>query len=571
MFRPRKIILTNFMGHEQSEFVFREDSAVEVYGVNNYDEGATSNGSGKSSILEAISVGFINASLRKGASAKDLVRRGSKSAFIEIELENTTLNINPLIIRRTIYSGSKSGELYIELSGEEKKFTSVKEGDAFLLELLGIPREDLLNYFLISKEKYKPFFQMSDTDKKKVIGRFAQVDILNPVEESIKEDVSDSEDKIRNLEVKVGNLQSKIETLEDLIYNEGELKAPDYSDEINRLSGLIENTKVKTALPEPTKPSFDNSKLKEELTKYREKDSKIEKALLSSITCPKCSNEFSTIEEWKEIDMEKVKSGKPKVKSRIKEIEQELKRIRDKESEYDKDLREYRKSVREAQKQKDDIKAWQHKISKLKELGNITPESKIPQYESKIKVHNKEISEIRTKIKEEEENKLKYLSGREILLKFRTHLVNQAIGALEYKANEYLNKTKTNLRLRLDGYKQNRQGKIQEKITATVVRNGVDEQPYSLHSGGEKVKIDIAILMSLQSLINDLSEYGRGLDLVWLDEILESVDSLGINGIMKSLNGLEKTIVVITHGTQDSIYPNRVRVEKGKDQISRIV
>jgi len=489
------------------------------------------------------------------------VRRGCKSAVVKIELYNDIHNIKSLIIERTIFGGSKSGLLYLEINGEEKKFTSVKQGDAFILELLGIPREDLLNYFLITKEKYKPFLQMSDTDKKKVISRFAQATLLDPVVEAVKEDISKAETDIVSLEVKVGNIRSKIETLQDLIDGE-DIKKPDYSEEINKLSGLIENVKVKIALPEPTKPSFNTSKLKEDLTKYRTLESKTQKALLSSITCPKCSNEFSTIND--DVDIAKVKSNEPKIKAKLEQIENELKRIREKESEYDKDLREYRKSVREVQRQEADIKAWQTKISKLNELGEITPKSNIPEYESKIGEHELEISKLSSKMNSANENKLKYLANSEVLLKFRNHLVNKAIGAIEGKANSYLKQTKTNLELRLDGYKQDKKGKVKEQITATIIRNGIEEADYGVHSGGEKVKVDIAILMSLQSLINDLSEYGKGLDLVWLDEILESVDSLGINGIMKSLNGLGKTIVVITHGSQDSIYPNRVRVEKEK-------
>jgi len=100
MFKPRKIEIVNFMGHEQSTFVFREDSATEVYGVNNYDEGSDSNGSGKSSILEAISVAFINTSLIKGIDIKALNKIG-----IDIKTDETDIDVDLSYVGKTNFEG----------------------------------------------------------------------------------------------------------------------------------------------------------------------------------------------------------------------------------------------------------------------------------------------------------------------------------------------------------------------------------------------------------------------------------------------------------------------------------
>ena len=76
--------------------------------------------------------------------------------------------------------------------------------------------------------------------------------------------------------------------------------------------------------------------------------------------------------------------------------------------------------------------------------------------------------------------------------------------------------------------------------------------------------------MALQKLINGSADHGKGMDLTWLDEVIESVDNSGIGGIMKSLNSLDQTIVVITHGTFDEVYPHTVSVIK-EDNVSNIV
>ena len=151
------------------------------------------------------------------------------------------------------------------------------------------------------------------------------------------------------------------------------------------------------------------------------------------------------------------------------------------------------------------------------------------------------------------------------LIRFKTHLSNTAIGVIEAQVNEYLTRMGSDLKLILEGYKTNKGNKqIVEKITPLVMRTGTNVK-FGTLSSGEKARIDVAIILSLQKLINANAVSGGGLDLCFLDEIIESVDSLGMEGLMRSLDSLHQTIIVVTHGTFDKVYDNTIKVTKTKE------
>ncbi len=626
MWRPEILRLVNFMSHKESEFKFQNGVATMISGTNYCDKGTISNGSGKSAILEGICVSLINSSLRKN-SAKELVRDGEVESTQYISLYNSILK-RRLEITRTIFSNTKSGTLQILVNEEEPDIdlTNVDDGNKFILNELGVTREDLLNYFLISKERYESFLSISDTKKKVVISRFSQASLIDPGFEKLDEEIDSLNTDIQSTKHKQEVLKGKIEVYQKEIDNFSIDKFERARD--NMITSLEEDKKENVNLIKSEQDCIDlltpskkelhlelinlgdvdftkeiqelidtnnaiNSDIESQQSEYNgllELESKIKKGLLEAVKCPNCSYEFSISNE--KFNVKKARERKELVKEAIADIEKYIvgkNKIKSdnlsKISDFEKRAGEYSKKRKELNARIDalDSTIKSHEITikslhdrnknidinivKLKE--KIIEDERV-RYQKDIDVLNKDID---TLIKKEE-RKEKIRDGKillkETFVRFKTYLTNKAIGVIEAHANEYLLKTKTDLSIQLDGYKLTRTGSLKENISATVLRDGLSIGSFTRLSSGEKARIEIALIMALQRLINYNADYGKGLDLTWLDEIIESVDSFGIKGIMDSLNHLKQTIVVITHGTFNQVYPYMSHVIKEKS-ISTII
>jgi DNA repair protein SbcC/Rad50 len=134
----------------------------------------------------------------------------------------------------------------------------------------------------------------------------------------------------------------------------------------------------------------------------------------------------------------------------------------------------------------------------------------------------------------------------------------------------YLEKMRCNLSVKLEGYKVNKDGSIREKVTPIILRDGEQEGSgsYRKFSGGERAKIDFAMIVALQTLINNNCE-NSGLDLLWIDEVTESLDGRGLENLIESVRDLGKTILVTSHVTHESHHDNILTIEKvnGKSRI----
>jgi ABC-type lipoprotein export system ATPase subunit len=151
-------------------------------------------------------------------------------------------------------------------------------------------------------------------------------------------------------------------------------------------------------------------------------------------------------------------------------------------------------------------------------------------------------------------------------VKFKSFLAQKSLLVLQTKINEFLKEMKSDLRLKLEGFKEKADGKLKEKITPIVFDNG-NEIEFGELSGGERIRVDQATVLTCQSIINETHPYG-GLDLIWADEITEGLDSLGLKLLMNSMPK-NKTILLTTHIVMDSLYENILTVENN-NSISKI-
>lgn len=151
---------------------------------------------------------------------------------------------------------------------------------------------------------------------------------------------------------------------------------------------------------------------------------------------------------------------------------------------------------------------------------------------------------------------------RERFVQFKTYLANTKIEALSRITNEFLVGIGSDIRIRFDGYTVLKSGKVREKISISLLRDGVDCGSFGKFSAGEAARVNLATILAMQKLVNANCDDGKGLDLLVLDEILEAVDEAGLASMFEALNALGGTVLVVSHGNVAEGYPHKLVIVK---------
>ena len=151
---------------------------------------------------------------------------------------------------------------------------------------------------------------------------------------------------------------------------------------------------------------------------------------------------------------------------------------------------------------------------------------------------------------------------RERFVQFKTYLANTKIEALSRITNEFLIGIGSDIRIRFDGYTVLKSGKVREKISISLLRDGVDCGSFGKFSAGEAARVNLATILAMQKLVNANCDDEKGLDLLVLDEILEAVDEAGLSSMFDALNALDSTVLVVSHGNVAEGYPHKLVITK---------
>ena len=76
MYKPEKLTIKNLLSHKETIFEFKDGIAVMVTGENKDDDGQESNGSGKSALIEGISIAITGKPFRK-VKDMDMIHYGA--------------------------------------------------------------------------------------------------------------------------------------------------------------------------------------------------------------------------------------------------------------------------------------------------------------------------------------------------------------------------------------------------------------------------------------------------------------------------------------------------------------
>lgn len=224
MWKLNKITAENICSFSNLHYVLNQDVTTLVFGNNLDNDGQGSNGSGKSALIECIATGITGSPLRK-VTNEEIINDAADACSIQLEFFNDTSDEVFTILRRILRKGGSTVECRIEHEGktvttDEAVCTGIDTYNKYILEKLGITKDELYNNFLLSRHKYQDFLSSSDKDKKEIINRFSNANLVDIAMEKVLEDKKPMDEALRKAELEVAGLDGRIEMLAEQIQKE---------------------------------------------------------------------------------------------------------------------------------------------------------------------------------------------------------------------------------------------------------------------------------------------------------------------------------------------------------------
>ena len=267
-------------------------------------------------------------------------------------------------------------------------------------------------------------------------------------------------------------------------------------------------------------------------------------------------------------EVERAEHNRKRTKAEVAAIQDEIEGIRRKVFDEMFGIIDERNATisRERRKIVEDIRSAECAIETLQETIREVNEMAVEDLTLSLRKtleHEKQRSMETAKRKFEVDDKVRALEvQRERFVQFKTYLANTKIEALSRITNEFLIGIGSDIRIRFDGYTVLKSGKVREKISISLLRDGVDCGSFGKFSAGEAARVNLATILAMQKLVNANCDDEKGLDLLVLDEILEAVDEAGLSSMFDALNALGSTVLVVSHGNVAEGYPHKLVITK---------
>ena len=490
-----------------------------------------------------------------------------------------------------------------------KSFVSSSNSDKLSLINRFIKAEQLDESDSIIKEKIKPLEEKKASAMGKVRTIEGELGVyekqlaeerernLEEERQSLIEQINERIDNVikefDEAEKKIESNQSAIVLAEQSIENKkkkvdeaskklSELEAVDYKGQYETLSKERSETDSKVeAIRKRRKDAQELS------SQYTADANKLNAILKGTVKCPKCGTEFVTSGD--EIDVDKTrKEAAKKIKEATvqdnlaEEALRELSLFEERVKKYDEKFSKIRiseqgtiKAIREIQNEitrirgeitrsnqliasfKEDITHQENiqlrcnneseqlveQLEKAEHAEMETREAELEGFvaltKKKLEKANKEYSECEKRVSDMTQWGLR-------LKEFKMSLACEQLRIIQNFANMSLQKQHSELRLSIDGFKRNAKGKIKEEITITVINGDGEYKSFWSFSGGERARIEMALIQAFQEMINGTNPWG-GLHFLMIDEVLEGTDPLGLALLLESMNEVNHPVYVISH------------------------
>ena len=619
---------------------------VIVKGINEYEDKATSNGSGKSSIFEALIYVIFEETSSGEKDVENRILKDGYSIDLKFDIDNDQYRI---------FRQCKKDKSTVSFYKNEEDISARNKTDTnkLIQNTLNINKNIFLDSIFLSQNAVTNLASLSPTARKERLEILTNTDqIIEEFKEKIKErqnqyeancvdcrsnidknngkkeslnnqiqqlqykieeqkqeierkkqlgDIKDIEQQIDTLNENIRNNEESISVVEESIINvdnsikEFNNKIEEYNNQYNELQTKIlqKQSDISSLQFDLTKQDSEKQHIQQDIERIKQEIEKIK----NSDTCPTCGRKYDNINEEhinqliqeknnlikdNTIKIQEIEKVKDEINSKLylennvyeglhlsaKEINSYITPIKEqiqiKEAEKtttnmlkiqkNNEINEYRQKINNLQNIKEELLKVEN--NNIKEYEDL-----ITQYNNDIKILDEEIN----KLNEEYNKNDSYVQVIKNILQlitkeFRTYLLKNSIAYLNKHLQEYSIQLFSNEKDVI---------KIEESDTKLNIYLG--NATYESLSGGEKTRVNIALLLAQKSLANVIGN--MTCNLIILDEILGYCDSEAesnvINLITNELDSLE-TIYMISHKEIPIGYDNILTIVKDKNGLSQV-
>lgn len=617
----KHLILENFLSFGYAEIDLNDRGYVLVNGINNNPtDNATSNGSGKSSIWEAISYALTGETIR--GITKNLVNIHTEGGM-RVELSFSIDNTEYKICRYREHKEFKN-DIKFFVNGVDNSGKGVRDTEKLISEHLPDLTSSLIGSVIILGQGLpQRFSNNTPSGRKEVLEKLSKSDfmiedikkrisdrktVLNKNLREIEDSTLSKSSQLSVIEKQLSSYREQLNSLEDKASYVEKIKATQEKVtavqlELDSLSNAISETRsLGDNLTDQLNSQITlynaevqsrRTTLDELIKNYQSQDLQLKADIrslqneilrLKSVVdiCPTCKQKLPDVHKVdtteREAQLETLREEESQVAGCLKEKEEELSNLlRDIKQKYEatqldikNQLNESKTTLNNLNKKREayesEYRAQSTYLSNLQlSLQNV--EQQKTSIESTIQELEKDIDRLNSEIGYNTVEKDDVKNRSEIVNKmlniatreFRGYLLTNVISYINKKAKDYSR----------DIFKTD---KIELTLDGNNINISYDDKMYENLSGGEQRKVDIICQLSLRDMLSQFSDFHS--NVLILDEVFENLDYTGcqsvIDTISKKLTDVE-SLFIVTHRS-DLMLPtdSSLTIIKDEKGISRI-
>ena len=559
----QKIRWKNFLstGNQFSEVDFQQNATNLIVGTN---------GTGKSTVLDALTFSLFNKPFRKINKSQLINSTNERDCLVEVEFE---IHNRQYLVRR----GIKPNIFEIVVDGNTMHRQSDDRAMQKILEetILKVNYKSFTQIVILGSSAFVPFMQLSGTNRREVIEDLLDIRIFSAMNNIIREKIRSQKDEINTLDLKKDNIKDKLEMQEkfiDELESRGKKDIDEKKDKINTLMCEADDyVKVNEALENDV---FDITNQQEQVTGANKKLKKLNnlkgkisqkvatitkehKFFTDNTVCPTCTQSIEESFRLNKID--DVQNTAKELQSGYKELEEAIQKEEERERQFTTLSKEISKLNNGISKNHTLISGCNRQVRDLEsEIQRLTDQHANRNTEQrKLAEFNENLQNIFEELAEKKEY-IKYHDFAYSLLKddgVKTKIIKKYLPLINQQVNRYLQMMDFYINFNLDE-------EFNESIQSPIHENF----SYASFSEGEKMRIDLALLFTWREVARAKNSVNT--NLLIMDEVFDSsLDGMGTDEFLKIIRFVIKdaNIFVISHKTElYDKFESVIRFEKVK-------
>jgi DNA repair exonuclease SbcCD ATPase subunit len=534
------------------------------------------NGSGKSTMLDALCFGLFGKAFRNVNKPNLLNSINGKDCVVEVEFDNN--NKSYKIIR-----GIKPNKFEIYCDGElVNQDAAARDYQEYLEKfILKLNYKSFTQIVILGSASFVPFMQLSASDRRAIIEDLLDIQIFSTMNGLLRDRLTNNKDvmiqKKNEIELTQQRYDLQDKHIKGLKQN-NEDKVTEYVSEIHGNTGAIQTLHGEIANLSSQVETHQNLVAEKTLVEDKvKKITKLESQIESNLSkfrkdisffahnddCPTCRQAIAS--EFKETELQTLQSKAQECEHGLTQLEVKLLEEQTKLNEITEIQRRIQSLQIEIATKNTSITETNKYIAKLEKLIEElkTNKASTEKEEQELELLKSTLTALKDSLRTllDEKSYYEVASG---LLKdtgIKTKIIKQYLPIINKLVNKYLASLDFFVNFNLD-----------ESFKETIKSRHRDDFTYNNFSEGEKQRIDMALMLTWRAVAK--LKNSSNTNLLILDEVFDSsLDTNGTEELMKILHMLEGVnLFVISHKGDILVdkFANVVRFEK-VNNFSRIM